>query len=110
AIVASFNGMTVLETHNKQIRDGSGNLYDVPSVMLLHQYHKFLDGWAPYSKRNVHIRDDYVCQYCEKQMFPGSRDLTIDHVISRNKWTGKENFNLNSFENIVTCCNKCNAF
>lgn len=51
-----------------------------------------------YSRRNVHARDQYACQYC------GSQDsLTIDHVypLSRGGRT--------TWENVVTACRTCNG-
>lgn len=54
-----------------------------------------------YSKKNVIVRDKYVCQYCGKRF---SRDqLTIDHVIPRCRG-GKS-----TFKNTVTACKKCNV-
>lgn len=53
---------------------------------------------VPFSKKNVMVRDGFVCQYC------GSReDLTVDHVVPIAKG-GKT-----LFENCVTACKKCNG-
>jgi 5-methylcytosine-specific restriction endonuclease McrA len=51
-----------------------------------------------YSRRNVHARDNFACQYC------GNTDhLTIDHVypLSRGGRT--------TWENVVTACRSCNG-
>lgn len=111
SIIKTFQGrLQVLENYDRVIRDGSGNEYKVPAVILLFSYYSHNTGTAPYSKRNIHIRDEYICQYCSKQLFPGSKDLTVDHVIPKNKWTNNKGYGLNSFKNVVTCCNKCNLF
>ena len=49
------------------------------------------------SRHSVLARDCHTCQYCGS-----TRDLTIDHVLPR--WTG----GTNSWDNLVTCCRKCN--
>lgn len=54
-----------------------------------------------FSPKNVHVRDDYTCQYCGTKELSGNR-LTIDHVIPRSRG-GR-----NDFDNTVTCCKQCN--
>lgn len=59
--------------------------------------------YLPYRKlnlnrQNVFKRDGHACVYCGKD-----RDLTLDHVLPRSR--GGEN----SWENLVTCCAKCNG-
>lgn len=92
--------------HNKIIRDGHGNIYDLPSVAILKQFIGVHNKMAPYTKRNIYARDFNICQYCGED---ASADLTIDHVIPRAHWNPRRfHFKLNSFENIVTCCRACN--
>lgn len=55
---------------------------------------------VPWSKGAVHIRDQYVCQYCRDDI-PKKR-ATIDHVIPVAKG-GKNNWG-----NTVCCCFDCN--
>jgi len=50
------------------------------------------------SRKGVLTRDDYTCQYCGAR----GRDLTIDHVIPR------ERGGLHTWENLVACCPECN--
>lgn len=54
-----------------------------------------------FSKRNVFLRDAFLCQYCEKKL--GGKDLTIDHVTPRAAGGGT------SYMNCVTSCKKCNV-
>lgn len=49
------------------------------------------------SRHSILARDSHTCQYCGS-----TRDLTIDHVLPR--WNG----GTNSWDNLVTCCRKCN--
>ena len=53
-----------------------------------------------FSRINVFIRDQYVCQYCGHK-FPKTQ-LTLDHVLPVVQGGGK------SWENIVTACKPCN--
>lgn len=55
----------------------------------------------PYSKKNVMKRDNYICQYCSKQL--NSKSATIDHIIPRSKG-GK-----NNWVNTVVACRDCNC-
>lgn len=52
------------------------------------------------SRRNVFIRDGFVCQYCGKTF--NSTELTIDHVVPKSHG-GKT-----TWENSATSCQKCN--
>ena len=50
------------------------------------------------SKREIFLRDRYICQYCGQQ----TRELTLDHVIPRRQEGG------HTWENIVGACILCN--
>lgn len=49
------------------------------------------------SRHSILARDSHTCQYCG-----ATKDLTIDHV--KPRWMG----GLNTWDNLVTCCRKCN--
>lgn len=55
---------------------------------------------VPLTRRNVFVRDGYLCQYCSKK--PVSRDLSLDHVVPRSRGGGS------TWENLVTACRHCN--
>jgi 5-methylcytosine-specific restriction endonuclease McrA len=55
---------------------------------------------VPFSKRNVLIRDNFICQYCKKPI--KNEKPSIDHIIPKSKG-GKS-----TFENTVVCCLPCN--
>lgn len=50
------------------------------------------------SKQNIFKRDGYQCVYC-----PSRDNLTLDHVLPRSRGGA------NSWENLVTCCARCNG-
>lgn len=71
--------------------------YDRPNVIRLLEYVHVPFRRVKVSKTNIYKRDKMKCVYCGSQ-----RDLTLDHVTPRCKG-GK-----NTWENLVTCCFKCN--
>lgn len=73
----------------------------VPKIIRLVKMVKDLfKAKAPYSKKNVFLRDKCTCMYCNTIMTVGS--CTIDHVFP-SSLGGKT-----SWENCVTACKKCN--
>lgn len=91
------------------VRDGSGNGYRVPAVVVLNKYVEHQNKIAPYSRANIYARDDYRCQYCMKHL-ENSSERTVDHVVPRALYqSSKHKFKLNSFENVVCCCKQCNT-
>ena len=88
--------------HDKLIRDGKGNVYDLPAVVTLTEYVGRHNNLAPYTKMNIYARDFCICQYCGEETNHNNR--SIDHIIPRQKFNPKRyTFKLSSFANIVTC-------
>lgn len=54
----------------------------------------------PFSRENIFERDGHICQYCGEKF--NAYELTLDHVFPKSRG-GKEDW-----ENIATCCKKCN--
>ena len=89
----------VLEWHDDwQVHSPSVTL-TVPSVIIVRDFVKRRFN-TNFSRSNVYLRDNYMCQYC-KQMF-SNKELTLDHVIPRSLG-GKT-----TWTNIVSACKKCN--
>jgi len=72
--------------------------YSYPSVIRLRSYIRLPYTRIVLSRRNIMKRDNYTCQYCG-----ATSDLTLDHVLPRSR-NGKD-----TWENLVTACNKCNV-
>jgi 5-methylcytosine-specific restriction endonuclease McrA len=91
----------VIKLSTKVIRSAGNILKEIiiPKVLrLIKLVRAIYKNKVPFSKRNVMIRDNFICQYCgitEKKM-------TIDHVVPTSK-SGKS-----TFENCTTSCKKCN--
>ncbi len=75
--------------------DGS---FITPSVVKLRGHVKRPLPELKLSRRTIFARDNYVCQYCGST----TKDLTIDHVIPKRAGGGA------SWDNLVTCCRRCN--
>ena len=73
----------------------------VPQVLLLRSYDRLPIQEMKFNRQNLFERDKFRCQYCGTKFSP--KDLNMDHVTPRDRG-GKT-----SWENIVTCCLKCNS-
>lgn len=69
----------------------------VPSVIRLRNYVHFEIKRVGLNRKNILIRDNFRCQYCDRTGY-----LTIDHVIP--KADGGQNI----WENMVAACEPCN--
>jgi len=72
----------------------------VPEVITLMHYDRLPASDVTLSRRNIHKRDKFTCQYCGSQ--PGHEDLTIDHILPRSR--GGET----TWTNCVLACLECN--
>lgn len=74
--------------------------FKLPSVVALKKYVFSHRRKNKLTKKNIFIRDNYICCYCGKKLY---RDVaTVDHVIPSSKG-GR-----NSWDNVVTACGRCN--
>ena len=71
----------------------------VPAVIMLSEYHK-TKNVARLNKRNLFLRDQYTCQYCNEVV--DDITATMDHVIPASQG-GKS-----SWLNLTTACRPCN--
>ena len=78
----------------KSVRDE----FKFPSIIRLYRYIQLPYKRVNLSRHNVFKRDNNKCLYC------GSKDnLTIDHVVPKSQG-GRD-----SWDNLATACQKCNA-
>lgn len=71
----------------------------LPTVIRLRHYVRVPYKEIPLTRRNILHRDSHSCQYCG---YSGD-DLTLDHVLPRSRG------GIDSWENIVTACVRCNV-
>lgn len=73
----------------------------VPRVIRLLKYDRVPRNSVKFNRRNIFLRDEHCCQYCQKH-FP-RQQLSLDHIQPRSR--GGDD----SWENIVCACLKCNV-
>lgn len=102
AITLLFSGkVEVLAEYEREIHSVSFSV-KLPSVVRLLRYIRIKRNLnqVKFSRINIYTRDDFTCQYCGHRF--DSENLTFDHVIPATRGGDK------SWENIVTCCFRCN--
>lgn len=72
-----------------------------PEVILLLRYDRIPCHEAPFTRRNLFLRDEFTCQYCGRKCT--SDHLSVDHVLPRSRGGNT------SWENCVLACVGCNA-
>jgi 5-methylcytosine-specific restriction endonuclease McrA len=72
-----------------------------PEVIQLTAYSRVPPRRVKFSRRNIFLRDNYMCQYCGTR--PLTSELTIDHILPRSRG-GKS-----TWDNVVLCCVSCNT-
>lgn len=89
----------VLEWHDDWIVRSARWETRVPAVMVLKEYQKPKHTMR-LSKRNVFLRDEYRCQYCDAPVTEVNATLDHVHPVSQGGKT--------TWENATTACKPCN--
>ena len=93
------NKVQVLSYSERIVRGAEGLVMKVPAVIKLIKFIRAIyRARVHFNKRNVLVRDRFICMYCGKK----SRNLTVDHIIPKSRG-GKSDF-----DNCVACCKPCN--
>ena len=101
SICAWYKGaVDVLEEYDETVSSPTVTI-QIPAVARLRRAPPREKRDVKFSRVNVYQRDDHRCQYCGVRK--RARELTYDHVIPRARG------GLTNFENIVTCCVRCNS-
>lgn len=102
AVKAIFKGsVTVVDVYPDVFVKTSNMKVPLPSVIALNDYVHHKETKPSFTRRNVFLRDEYICQYCNNRFH--TADLSLDHVVPRSQGGPL------SWENIVTCCKTCNG-
>jgi len=98
ALVLLIKGVAVVaEAHDRLVHFG----LQLPCVIRLRQYRRLPSRIRTLSRKNILIRDGFVCQYCREKFL--SSELELEHVIPRAQ--GGQS----TWENLVAACRDCNA-
>ena len=98
AVVILVKGVAVVEeAHDRYVHVG----LQLPCVIRLRQYRRLPSRIQTLSRKNILIRDGYMCQYCGAKLLSGQ--LELEHVIPRARG------GLSTWENLVAACRSCNA-
>lgn len=89
----------VVEYYDDWIVHSAHDEWYIPALMILTEFKK-IRRIPKFSKQNVFLRDNYVCQYCGKAFL--AHELSKDHVIP------KEFGGITKWTNITTSCLSCN--
>lgn len=100
AVVMVFKGVARMEEHNGHMLHSPKTEMHAPSVIRLMEYRHIPHERRSLSRKNILLRDQYMCQYCGKTMAPA--ELTLDHVMPRSRGGGS------TWDNLVACCKRCN--
>lgn len=97
----------VVEEHPTMVVRSPSVTLKVPIMVALKQFirgRKIFRTGAVLTQRNLFIRDNYTCQYCNrhKSELRHSEFLTRDHIMAESKG-GKD-----TWDNVVTACSSCN--
>ena len=87
----------ILKTSQNPIITGMSELIR-PLIIRLLNFVKYRLKSVKIKRERIYKRDGWKCVYCESK-----KNLTIDHVLPKSRG-GK-----NTWSNLVTCCNTCNA-
>ncbi len=103
AVCSVYTNKVIVEESYDDIIHSTTTQMRIPAVIRLRKYVRVIFdrlSQVSYNKRNVHLRDNYICQYCSVKC--KDREATIDHIVPESKG-GRE-----TWENTVTCCKACN--
>ena len=100
ALVLVLKGVASTEERAAKMVASERMQMALPSVIRLLEYRRIPRQTRALTRRNILMRDHYMCQYCNRTFPTG--ELTMDHVVPRSRGGGS------SWENLVACCIPCN--
>ena len=99
-------GVEIIDFYKNDFICGVNNKkYPIPAVVKTAKYFRINNHKVKFSRKNLFIRDNYTCQYCNNRF--DTNELTYDHVIPKSVWDHNIG-SPTSWTNIVTACRDCN--
>jgi 5-methylcytosine-specific restriction endonuclease McrA len=100
AINLVMQGKVEILKETERIIRGINKKVVVPLVVRLIKFvRKIYRNKVPMHKKNVFVRDEFICQYCGGSC---RKQPTVDHIIPKSRG------GLHTWENSVTACSRCN--
>lgn len=78
----------------------ASNDWRLPEVIRLRRFVHIPYRPVPFCRKNVFLRDTYICQYCGDKKTV--EHLTIDHVLPQSRG------GIDCWSNVITACRACN--
>lgn len=100
ALVLILKGVALAEELAPAQVHSARQALNVPSVIRLLEYRRIPHQTRALSRKNILMRDRYMCQYCQRVLPSG--EMTLDHVMPRSR------HGETAWENLVACCHSCN--
>jgi 5-methylcytosine-specific restriction endonuclease McrA len=102
AMVLLLSGKVEVVKESDRIVRTVTRTFRIPAVIRLIKFiRRMYRREVPFSRKNILVRDSYVCQYCGRE-FPAA-DLTVDHIVP------KVQSGVNDWTNVAACCRACNV-
>lgn len=99
-------GIDIVDFYKNDYIQGVNNKkYPIPCVSRTKRFFRCAKQIIVFSRKNIFVRDNYTCQYCNKEF--SSNELTYDHVIPKSAWDYSDG-SPTSWTNITTACICCN--
>ena len=99
AILLYFNGKIEFVEKGDSYISSIYMKFQIPKIVRLKKYIYVKKKQISLTRKNIFKRDNHICQYCGKS----SQELTIDHVIPKDKG------GVDNWKNLVTACRRCNT-
>jgi len=99
-------GIDIIDFYKNDYIAGVNNKkYPIPAVTKTKRFFRLNKQNITFSRKNIFVRDNYICQYCGNQF--DNNSLTYDHVIPKSVWD-HDSLSPTCWTNIVTACVSCN--
>jgi 5-methylcytosine-specific restriction endonuclease McrA len=101
AIKMIYRGVATVEKYSSTVWKSVSSEVVLPAVIRLLNFYKLPIRTHRLSKKNIFLRDQYLCQYCGEQ--GTDRSLTVDHVMPKSRG------GTSKWDNLVSSCKGCNT-
>lgn len=103
---STSSGVEIIDFYKDDFIQGtSDKRFPIPAIIKTVRYYRINNQNVNFCRKNLFIRDNYTCQYCNSKQ--DYNKLTYDHIIPKSQWV-LSNQSPTVWTNIVTACIGCN--